>query len=187
MSVEKIINTFQKELEKDALFYIKEAERVAKYDSVLRQSERAITDLTVQTQRCLVHEKEIDSTIQSVATLQEEVEKNLASIEKQVDELFEKQADYSQIEADVERERAYTTAAQLEADIQMLLESLEATMQDLKSAQETTLSGDAGYIVKILNDHRNTLADLDTASRRLDRDVEQANQLLGQHFSNAMY
>jgi hypothetical protein len=44
--VEKILNKFQKELEKDTVAYLDQAKRVCQYNAVLRDSQRNLSHLT---------------------------------------------------------------------------------------------------------------------------------------------
>jgi hypothetical protein len=50
----------------------------------------------------------------------------------------------------------------------------------MDDAQDRVLTGDVGSIVKILNQHQNSLADLESTGRRMEEELGQVSRLLAQ-------
>jgi len=179
LSVEQIINKFQQELEKDAVTYLEEARRVAEYDAILRDSQTDISKLAEQLQRSMVQQKEIEQTVTGIGNFQQELDNNLETVEQNVDALFAAQSHLVPIDADMEREAAYKTAATIQQRLQGLEDSLQATMAQMDAAVGGGLTGDVAKIVQILNEHQNSLAALEDMGRRMEHDLAQVNRVLG--------
>ena len=182
LTVEQIMNKFQKELEKDALLYNEEARRVAEYDAILRDSQRDIATLTEQTHRAMLQQQEVEQTLQGIGTLQDELDRTVEGLQSHLDELFDATKNLAPVEADRQREQAYSTARAVDRRLQSLHDSLHLTMEELNAAQERSLpkEGDLRSIFKILNQHQDLLSDLDASSRQMEKDIEQASRLLTQ-------
>lgn len=178
LTVEQIINKFQKELEKDAVAYLEESKRVCEYDAVLRDSQRDLAQLTSQTQRLLLEQEQVEQTLLGVGAFQEQLEKTLSQVESQVDELFTSQSHLAPQDADVERERAYQTASAIDTRLEELTESLQTTFGHLTTANQKVFSGEIGNIVTVLNQHQDGLAQLETAARSLELDVTSVGRQL---------
>jgi len=180
LSVEQILNKFQQELEKDAVIYLEEARRVAEYDAILRDSQTDISKLAEQLQRSMVQQKEIEQTVTGIGNFQQELDNNLEAVEQNVDAVFAAQSHLVPIDADMEREAAYKTAATIQQRLQGLEDSLQATMAQMDAAVGGGLTGDVAKIVQILNEHQNSLAALEDMGRRMEHDLAQVNRVLGQ-------
>lgn len=180
LSVEQILNKFQKELEKDAVVYLEEARRVAEYDAILRDANRDIALLTQKTHRCLLQQKDVEQTLSGIGAFQEELDRTLETVEQNVDELFRNQSHFTPVDADIEREKAYTTASDIESRLGELTQSLKTTLQVMDDIQDRVLTGDFGKVVKILNQHQNSIVELEDAGRRVEQEIIQINQLMEQ-------
>ena len=171
LTVEQIINKFQKELEADALDYLDQAKRVCEYDAVLRDSQRDLAHLTQQTQRLMLEQQQVEQTLQGIGAFQDELEQTLSSVEQQVDQLFESQSHLAPQDADVERERAYEMATTIDNRLDLLLEQLNQTASNLAAANDKAFSGQVGQIVQILNQHQTGLSQLDLSARKMEKDI----------------
>ena len=182
MTVEQIINKFQKELEKDAKIYNEEARRVMDYDAILRDSQRDIAGLTEQVHRAMLQQQEVEKTLEGVGALQEELDRTVDGLESHLSELFAATKNLPPAEADRQREQAYSTAKAVDVRLQSLTDSLQATMSELNTAQEQVLpnDGDLGMIFKILNEHQDMLSNLKVSSRKMEKDIDTATRLLTQ-------
>lgn len=172
------MNKFQKELEKDALEYVAEAKRVAECDAILRDSQRDIVKLTQQTHRTLLEQQEVEQTLQGIECFQGELDRTLESMEQIVENLFRTNSQLPPVDADVEREKAYSTATAVEQRLQALTRSLDTTLEEMEAAQERVLTGNAGKIVHILNAHEKTLAEVQAAGRQMELDIGHVNKML---------
>jgi len=57
-------------------------------------------------------------------------------------------------------------------------EEINKTLEDMDATLGRVLTGDVGKIVKILNDHEKSLAELQAESRRVEIDIGHINRLL---------
>jgi nuclear pore complex protein Nup62 len=174
-TVEQILNKFQQNLEADALAYVEEAKRVAEYEAILRDSQRDIASLTTQSQRCLYQQQQVESALVGIGATQEQLDHDLYELEQHVDELFTARPHLAPVDADVEREQAYTTAMAVEQRLQAVSARLQETAHDMDAAQERALgNSNVGAVVRILNQHLQKLAELEIATARMDHDIKQA-------------
>ena len=201
MSVEQILNTFQKELESDAVQYLDEARRVTEADSILRDSQRDLLKLTSHTQRCMLQQSQIEETVAGIGAFQDELESTLGRLEVHLDELFAKQAHTAPADADVERERTYKAAMATEQKLQTLQEKLDEACDNLDAAQErvftttatdgggglgvTASSRDVSSMIQILQQHQRSLADLEAAGVKMEKDIGQIQRALAVPMSNS--
>jgi nuclear pore complex protein Nup62 len=180
LSVEEILNKFQAELEQDVLQYTREAERIARYDAILRDSQRNLLALGNVTSRLFVQQTELESTLKSIDAFQTELDSNLVGLEQHVDELFAAQAHVEPQNADKQRELAYSTAVNIDERLSLLSEQLTSTMRLLDDSQDKVLTGSVGDVVRILNAHQNGLAELEQTSRSMEQDFAQIGRYLAQ-------
>jgi nuclear pore complex protein Nup62 len=181
LTVEQIMNKFQRELEQDAVAYVEQAKRVAEYDAVLRDSQRDISKLISQTHRVMLQQEEVERTLTGIGAFQTELDSTLDGLENDVDALFGAAEHLSPVDADVERESAYTNAILVEQRLQMLTAQLQDTLGKMAEKQESMLSGDVGKVVQILNQHQNSLTELEVASRQMENDISHVGRILSQH------
>lgn len=178
MTVEQILNKFQQELEKDSLIFVQEARRVSEYDAMLRDSQREINQFTLQAQRCLYQQSEMEQALATVGAFQKEFDSCLNAIESQIDELYQVQSHLAPVDADMERERAYDTAFTIEQRLNSTTSALQHMLQELDESQQKMLPGDVGKIVKILNQHQSALAELESTGRRMEQDIVAVQKVL---------
>ena len=80
-TVQEIINTFTECLEKDAVEFAKQAQRVAEWDAVLRESQSGMEELTEQVSKLLFQRQEVDRTLNGVCAYQKELSSTLDGLE----------------------------------------------------------------------------------------------------------
>ena len=178
LTVEQILNKFQKELEKDAMDYIDQAKRVCEYDAVLRDSQRDLAQIATQTQRLLLEQQQVEKALEGIGAFQDELESTLSQVEGNVDELFARQSHLAPQDADFERERAYATASTIDRRLEELKENMVSTAGQINSANERAFSGEVANIVAILNKHQDGLSSLQNAARRIDNDASNISRML---------
>ena len=178
LTVEQILNKFQKELEKDAMEYIDQAKRVCEYDAVLRDSQRDLAQITTQTQRLMLEQQQVEKALEGIGALQDELDSTLSEVEGHVDELFARQSHLAPQDADFERERAYATASTVDRRLEELKENMAATASQINSANERAFTGDVANIVAILNQHQDGLSSLQNAARKMEMDVTNISRML---------
>ena len=190
LTVEQILNRFQSELETDTIAFLQEAQRIAHYDATLRDTQHSLSDLTNMVSRLMVHQSEVDTQLQGIGSYQRELATTLDQLEQNVDELFAAQSGISVQDADIERERAYERALEVDSKLGQMNNVLENVVSDLKATQERVWStsgrGHDGYgkdeevgkIIGVFNSHNETLAQLEAKARTLEADVTMVGQVL---------
>ena len=161
LSVEEILNKFQAELEQDALQYTREAQRVARYDAILRDSQRNLLALGNVTSRLLVEQTELESTLKSIDAFQTELDTNLVGLEQHVDELFAAQAHVILKRPICNGNWRIRRQSISMNDCRFFPQQLQSTMRLLDDSQEKVLTGPVGDVVRILNAHQNGLVELE--------------------------
>jgi len=174
-----------------------EARRIAHYDTTLRSTQQSLSALTNDVSRLMLHQTELDATLQGVHSYQMELSTTLDTLERNVDELFASQVDVRVGDADIEREKGYERAI----DVDHRLDSIDATLRrvvnDLNAAQERVWSSlgssggsggsgigggeahdEVGKIIGVFNAHQETLACLEGKARGVESDLATIGKLL---------
>lgn len=191
LTVEQILNRFQSELETDAIAFLMEAQRVAHYDATLRDSQHSLSELTNMVSRLMLHQTEVNTQLQGIGSYQNELSKTLDLLERNVDELFAAQINPLPLDADVERERSYERAIDVDNKLDVMNSTLRHVVNDLNAAQErvwsSSLGGgesngggnnEVGKIIGVFNAHHETLACLESKARGVEIDLAMIGQVL---------
>ncbi|KAL3915082.1 MAG: hypothetical protein SGILL_005811, partial [Bacillariaceae sp.] len=178
LTVEQILNKFQQQLETDALAFAEEAKRVCEYDAVLRDSQTDVARLTSETQRLMLEQEQIEKNIEGIDAFQNEIDRTLGQVEQQVDQILQNQSHLAPQDADLERERAYETAKNIDHRLEEMKGSLEATFDHLSKSNEQSFTGETGQIVTILNQHQDKIAELETTALKLQTDSVELTRML---------
>jgi len=191
LTVEEILNKFQKQLEEDALAFCDEAKRVCEYDAILRDNQRDLAKLTQQAQRMMIEQEQIERGLDGIGAFQNQLDNTLAEVEEQVDAIFRAQGHLNPIDADQERERAFEMMKGVDYRLESVTESLRETFETLNQANARTFgqpSGDLsgadpaiatiGDVVHILNRHQDGLAELELAAQKLELDCSEVHAVL---------
>jgi nuclear pore complex protein Nup62 len=187
LTVEQILNKFQSELETDTIAFLQEAQRIACYDATLRDTQYNLSQLVQMTSRLFVHQQEVDAQLQGIGSYQKELATTLDQLEQNVDELFAAQSGISVQDVDIERERAYERALEIDSKLGQMSNVLENVVGELNAAQERVWSmsrgqdgsnKEIGEIIRVFNSHNETLIQLDAKARNLEADVTMVNQVL---------
>ena len=189
LAVEQILNRFQSELETDTIAFLHEAQRIAHYDSTLRDTQHSLSELASMVSRLMIHQQEVDSQLQGIGSYQKEMATTLDQLEQNVDELFAAQSGISVQDVDIERERAYERAMEVDSKLGQMCNVLENVVGELNAAQERVWSmsrrqdgydedKDVGKIIRVFNSNNETLAQLEAKARNLEADVTMVSQVL---------
>jgi nuclear pore complex protein Nup62 len=178
LTVEQILNQFQKELEQDSVAYLEQAKRVCEYDAVVRDSQRDLVDIANQTQRLMLEQEQIEHALLSVNAFQKGLEQTLEEVSTDVDALFTSQSHLAPQDADVERERAYQLSQTITQRLDELELNLGGTIATLSSQAENLGGGSSNSMLTILNQHQNAIGALEGAAHRLETDATHVGRLL---------
>lgn len=189
LSIEQILNRFQSELETDAISFMHEAQRVAHYDATLRDTQHSLSDLTNLVSRLMLHQSEVDTQLQGIGSYQCELGGTLDLLERNVDELFAAQSHVNVGNADVEREKSYERALDVDTKLDQMNVALTNVVNDLNAAQERVWSSsgsrveegkdeEVGKIIGVFNAHHETLVYLESKARAVESDMAMIGQVL---------
>ncbi|KAL9190081.1 hypothetical protein ACHAXT_007292 [Thalassiosira profunda] len=186
LTIEQILNRFQSELESDAVAFFAEAKRVAHYDTTLRETQASLGELTNGVSRLMLHQSEVDAQLNGIGSYQRELGGTLDLLERNVDELFAAQGNVDVADADVERERGYERAIDVDARLGSMSGALKGIAGELNAAQERAWASgggegkdeEVGKIVGVFNAHHETLAYLEGRARAVEADLAVLGQVL---------
>lgn len=179
MTVEEIITEWNRQLEEDANTFTNEAVKVAEWDKRLRDNQRGLTAMADQVQRLLLAQKELDHTMSTITGTQDSLEQTLNQLEKQVNELVEKNGPRHVTDADLEREQTFQLATSIDRDLAGMLETLKSVVGSLNSAfVRSEEGGSAGQIVKILNAHNSSLNWLEASAKKAEQELNTVTRQL---------
>mmetsp|Transcript_9546 Transcript_9546/g.23337 ORF Transcript_9546/g.23337 Transcript_9546/m.23337 type:complete len:385 (+) Transcript_9546:113-1267(+) len=191
LTIEQILNRFQSELETDAIAFLNEAQRIAHYDATLRDTQHSLSELTNMVSRLMLHQTEVDTQLQGIGSYQNELGTTLDLLERNVDELFAAQSNVRVEDADVERERSYERAIEVDHKLDAMGGALRHVVNDLNAAQERVWSSSSGVggggerkdeevgkIIGVFNAHHETLAHLESKARGVESDLAMITQVL---------
>jgi len=189
LTVEELLNKFQRQLEDDSLAFIEEAKRVCAYDAVLRDSQRDLAKLTTEAQRLMIEQDQVEDGLNTIGAFQNQLDTILTEVEGQVGTIFQAQNHLNPADADLERERAYETAKKIEYQLDDVTNSLKETFDTLNQANASAFGGgstsdssndinSANDVVTVLNRHQDGLAELEAAAQKLELDCNEVNAVL---------
>ncbi len=191
LTIEQILNRFQSELETDTISFLQEAQRISQYDATLRDTQHSLSELANMVSRLMFHQNEVGTQLQGIGSYQNELGKTLDQLEKNVDELFAAQSKVSVESADIEREKAYERALEIDSKLGQMGNVLENVVSDLNAAQERVWSSssgngegkdeEVGKIIGVFNAHHETLAYLENRARAVESDLVVVGQVLAKH------
>lgn len=112
-------------------------------------------------------------------------------LERNVDELFAAQSNVHVEDADIERERSYERAIDVDNKLDGMSSTLQHVVNDLNAAQERVWSSSSGIggggeekdeevgkIIGVFNAHHETLAYLESKARSVESDLTMIGQVL---------
>lgn len=168
---------------------MQEAQRVAHYDAILRDTQHSLSDLTNMVSRLMISQSEVDTQLQGIGSYQRELGGTLDMLERNVDELFAAQSHTHVGDADVEREESYERALDLDTKLTQMNGVLTNVVNDLNAAQERVWSSsgsradgkkdeEVGKIIGVFNAHHETLSCLEGKARAIESDLAMIGQVL---------
>lgn len=190
LTIEEILNKFERQLEEDALAFNEEAKRVCEYDAILRDAQRDLVRLNTAAQRLLIEQEQIENGLDTIGAYQYNLDKILTEVESQVSDIFKAQSHLSPMDADLQRERAYEMAQQIDYQLSDIKNSLRDTYDNLNQAGESIYGkgGDnniniadietANDVITVLNRHQDELVNLEAAAQKLDLDCNEVSAVL---------
>ena len=181
MTVEQILNAFQKHLEGDAAAFVEESQRVLDHDAVLRQSQRDLALLASHAQTLCAQQSDVQQQLLGIEAQQSSLDQQLRYAEGLLDSLFASQSHLAPTDADVQREKTYTTALAVDQRLSALTDQLKESLRLLDEAATSSTSGssdnnnnddDDRNLLSILNQHQNALAEIELTSQRVEHDMK---------------
>jgi hypothetical protein len=141
--------------------------------------------------RLMLHQTEVNTQLQGIGSYHNELSKTLDLLERNVDELFAAQSNPLPLDADVERERSYERAIEVDNKLDVMNSTLRHVVNDLNAAHERVWSSslgvggshggandEVGKIIGVFNAHHETLACLENKARSVEIDLATIGQAL---------
>jgi len=172
-TLEDIINDWSSQLEESVELFTKQALQVAEWDQKIIENNSKIINVFENVKKIQTAQKELDQTLELIYTQQQELSQVLDVLENEVEKLIQTQATSEKTPPDVEREKGY----QMAEDINKQLDQMETTLKDLVKKINMTQEQEAGnddpmyQIVQILNTHLTSLQWIDQTSLQVQQKI----------------
>eukprot|EP00607_Mallomonas_marina_P007339 CAMPEP_0182419908 /NCGR_PEP_ID=MMETSP1167-20130531/4246_1 /TAXON_ID=2988 /ORGANISM="Mallomonas Sp, Strain CCMP3275" /LENGTH=566 /DNA_ID=CAMNT_0024595065 /DNA_START=174 /DNA_END=1871 /DNA_ORIENTATION=- len=168
-SVESIINKWKHELTDDLQAYTEQSQRISVWDDQLRENQKTLMSAIDNMQFLMNGQEELERSCDAVEAYQNDLDSDLEALERMVNEELAKRENEDPTEHDWEREKTYSTAAELELQLTQMHTNTTAIVENVNRSRKgvcavSGTSRDGGgvnnpvpEILEILNTHQNTL------------------------------
>ena len=180
-TVEEIVNAWTKQMESHAEDFTAIAVNVRDLDRDILLMQNKIERLARGVSTLNLTQKEVDAQLHTVFAYQQEQAGQLDELEKAVDEMLLRQetedsSSGGRTVADVERERTYVMAVDLDRELLAMGKQLAAVVEDLNLSQKKQEVGSSAVskILSILNVHHRSLEYIDSKADRIADDIGRA-------------
>ncbi|XP_059939045.1 nuclear pore glycoprotein p62 [Mesoplodon densirostris] len=173
--LESLINKWSLELEDQERHFLQQATQVNAWDRTLIENGEKITTLHREVEKVKLDQKRLDQELDFILSQQKELEDLLSPLEESVKE--QSGTVYLQ-HADEEREKTYTLAENIDAQLKRMAQDLKDIIEHLNtSGGPADTSDPLQQICKILNAHMDSLQWIDQNSALLQRKVEEVTKV----------
>ena len=134
--------------------------------------------LATHAQTLCAQQSDVQQQLTGIEAQQASLDQQLRYAEGLLDSLFASQSHLSPTDADVQREKTYTTALAVDQRLSALTEQLKESLKllDEAAASSTTSGADSNSddrnLLAILNQHQNALAEIELTSQRVEHDMK---------------
>jgi len=175
-TLEEVINDWSNELEENVRVFTKQAVDVSKWDQSIMENGDKVYKLHTEVKRVQVSQKELEQNLEIISTQQNELSSLLDSLESEVDGIV---ADSDLTPTDIEREKGYQMAEDINAQLDQMATTLKDLVSKLNLSQEKNGDGEnpVFQIVKILNAHLNSLQWIDQNSSYLQSKLQEVSRI----------
>ena len=146
LDVRSIIQLWHKELAEDAEKFQEQAQRVSIWDNQLRENQRSLEDIVEGVHKLMATQQDLKSSIDSIEAYQNDLETELSNLSEDLDLEIEKMQLQEPTDDDLERERSYLLAEDLNHSLNQMESSIKKIVTDLNMKSDTS-AGDASHPV----------------------------------------
>ena len=169
--VEEILNMFRDELEVDTINYVSEVKNLHKSENIIRDSTQTLIQLAQTVQTVMVNQEDVFASFVTIETFQKQMEWELATLENQVDQIYQAAKDFPPNQHDDAREASWIVTQQIETAMDDM-ESLSVAILNENVTVPFNLDGldetsDVGQLVVRLQSFAKTLSELELKSVHL--------------------
>ncbi|KAL0491319.1 nuclear pore complex protein NUP62 [Acrasis kona] len=172
-TVETIIRNWNNELSEDVTEFRKYADQVSRWDRDLIENEEKIARLMKSIEFIEANQDDVDTQIGAIEEKQKKLNEALQTMEGEVQQAF----NISKLQLpDEERKNTYNLAENINKQLDGMSRSLKEMIETLNSSYDNTLhkNTDTNNIVKILNNHLNSLQWIDHKTGSLHQQILKA-------------
>lgn len=181
MSYKELEETVEKwlhDLGEQEKAFLSQAVQVNTWDKQLIENGEKVTELNNEVERVKADQQRLDRELDFILSQQEELEELLTPIEAQVKS--QQQQQHVQ-HSDVERERTYNLAENIDAQMKRMMEDLREIIERINNSNVTPNQGTDETMLqigKILNSHMDSLQWIDQNTNQLQKRVGDVNQIM---------
>jgi nuclear pore complex protein Nup62 len=146
LDVRSIIQLWHKELAEDAEKFQEQAQRVSIWDNQLRENQRSLEDIVEGVHKLMATQQDLKSSIDSIEAYQNDLETELSNLSEDLDLEIEKMQLQEPTDDDLERERSYLLAEDLNHSLNQMESNIKKIVTDLNMKSDTS-AGDASHPV----------------------------------------
>ncbi|XP_078494157.1 uncharacterized protein LOC100182610 [Ciona intestinalis] len=169
--LETRINKWTNELEQQEQLFLTQATQVNAWDKLLIDNGEKITNLNSEFEKVKCDQDRLDQEIDFIRTQQQELEDLLLPLEEKTRQQVSSLAGAVHTHhADVERERTYNLAENIDAQLKQMVQDLKEVIEHINATSQPADAADpVNQISKILSAHMDSLQWLDSNSGALQQ------------------
>jgi len=172
--MEEAINKWTVELGEQEKVFLNQATQVNAWDRMLFENSDKIVSLNDEVEKVKVEQTRLEHELDFIKGLQSELEDVLKPLEASVSEV-------PATAVDQERQRTYTKAEQLDAQLQRMSEDLREIIEHInaqnRSSQEDATADPVLQIGRVLNAHMDSLQWVDSSMAQVQKKLEEVSRL----------
>merc|ERR1712136_287315 len=181
MSYKELEDTVDKwlhDLAEQEKAFLNQATQVNTWDKQLIENGEKVTELNNEVERLKADQQRLDRELDFILSQQEELEELLQPIEAQVKS---QQVVQHVQHSDVERERTYNLADNIDAQLKRMMEDLREIIERINNSNVNPVQGGdeaMASIGKILNSHMDSLQWVDQSTNQLQKRLEDVSSVM---------
>jgi len=177
-SLEETIDKWLHDLNEQEKIFLNQAAQVNMWDRQLIENGEKISETHNEVERVKAEQSRLDRELDFILSQQEELEELLNPIEAQLNS--QQMISYAQ-HADIERERTYGLAENIDSQLKQMMQSLNEIIDHVNTSNTTPKNQKDDTMVqisKILNAHMDSLQWIDQNTNKLKQRVKEVSQTM---------
>jgi len=177
-SLEDTVDKWLHDLNEQEKIFLNQASQVNMWDRQLIENGEKISETHNEVERLKAEQSRLDRELDFILSQQEELEELLNPIEAQLN--TQQMLSYTQ-HADVERERTYGLAENIDSQLKQMMQSLNEIIDHVNLSNTSSTSNKDDTMIqisKILNAHMDSLQWIDQNTNKLKQRVKEVSQVM---------